>query len=96
MDRLPSRLDTCGSTIYTSLVCSEEALRQRLHIDVVNGVRIRCYRPQLQDEKLPKMDTSKVDTMRSPPKRLQRRYMRVSTQNDRMRQTGLYASSGSV
>ena len=65
MDRLLSRLDTCGSTIYKfSLVCSEEALRQRLHIDVVNGVResdviarslsrLRNYR---------KMDTSKVDT----------------------------------
>jgi hypothetical protein len=40
MDRLLSRLDTHGSEVFRfSLICSEAALKQRLHNDVVNGVR---------------------------------------------------------
>ena len=40
MDSLLSRLDTHDSKVYRfSLVCSEEALQQRLQNDVLNGVR---------------------------------------------------------
>lgn len=40
MDNLLSRLDTQGSKVYRfSLVCSEEALQQRLRNDVLTGVR---------------------------------------------------------
>ncbi|NLJ87123.1 MAG: AAA family ATPase [Firmicutes bacterium] len=80
MDSLLSRLDTCGSKVYRfSLICSEEALKQRLHNDVVNGVRdsdaIARSLPRLGNYL--EMDTEKIDTTGISPKQAAQVMLRI-------------------
>jgi len=65
IDSLLSRLDTHDSEIFRfSLICSDEALTQRLHNDVVNGVRSAdiIARSLARQRNYLEMETHKIDT----------------------------------
>ena len=65
MDNLLSRLDIHDSQVFRfSLICSEEALTQRLYNDVVNGIRSAdtIDRSLARQRNYLEMDTERIDT----------------------------------